>query len=223
MTDELEASPRVTGSLLGAVERRLLVRLARSMPSRITPDNLTVFGLIGAAVAGAAYCLCSWNNHFLWLASAGLIVNWFGDSLDGTLARVRRKERVRYGFVVDHSADLAAETFVGLGIGISPFVHFDVACIGLIVYLAFSVFAFVKTVVSGELQISYSGIGPTEVRCALVLANTVLIWHHPQAVFTLWEPMSMIDLTILAVAAAGTVILAVAVLHEIRRLAVDDR
>lgn len=223
MTDELDVPLRVTGSMLGAVECRLLTRLAKATPSNISPDMLTIVGLMGAALTSAAYCLCLWNVQFLWLASAGLAMNWLGDSLDGTLARVRRKERLRYGFIVDHSADLGAQLLIGFGFGISPFVHFDVACMALIVYLAFAVFSFVKTAVSGELQISYGGIGPTEVRCALVAANVLLIWYRPQAVLTLWEPMSPIDLGVLAVAALGTVVLVVSVLRAIRCMAVEDR
>jgi phosphatidylglycerophosphate synthase len=222
MTDELEGSPRVTGSVLGAVECRLLIRLAGAMPAGVSPNMLTVVGLAGAALSSAAYCLCNWNIHFLWLASAGLVLNWFGDSLDGTLARVRRKERKRYGFAVDHTVDLAAQLLIGFGLGISPFVRFDIACIALIVYLSFVAFAFIKTVTSGELQISYAGVGPTEVRCALIAINLVLIWYQPQKVAMLWAPMSAIDLAVLTVSILAAFVLAVGALVEIRRLAAED-
>lgn len=222
MTDELEASPRNTGSVLGAIEYRLLIRLAKAMPGKVTPDQLTVLGLAGAAIACAGYALCNWNTAFLWLASAGIALNWFGDSLDGTLARVRHKERQRYGFMVDHTVDLAAQLLIGLGLGFSPFVHLDVACIGLIVYLAFAVFAFIKSAVSGELQISYSGIGPTEVRCALIAINVVLVWYLPAPVVVLWEPLNPIDVTVLAVATLGALVLIGTALREIANVAREE-
>jgi phosphatidylglycerophosphate synthase len=196
--------------------------MAKALPPRITPDQLTLLGLAGAAVTGTAYVLCHWNILFLWLANLGLVLNWIGDSLDGTVARVRGKERKRYGFFVDHTTDLFAQLLIGLGLGVSPFVQFDVACLVLIVYLALAAVTFIKKVSAGELQISFGGIGPTEVRLALLLINLALLWYRPAAVLTLWEPLSVIDLAILAVAALGVGLLLVTVLHERQRIARDD-
>jgi archaetidylinositol phosphate synthase len=209
---------RVTGSLLSGMERPLLNRLANAMPAWVTSDTLTVMGIAGAALTCAGYVLSNLHIAYVWLASAGLLVNWFGDSLDGTLARVRRVERPHYGFLVDHSSDLASQLLIGLGLGISPFVNFDVACIILIVYLAFSAFTYMKTVVSGEFQISFGGIGPTEVRFALIAGNTLMLWYTPRAFIMLWEPMSAVDLLILAVCGIEAVVLVISVLGEIRRL-----
>lgn len=222
MTEEPDFASRVTGSVLGGLERPLLIRLARSMPRWVTSDQLTVLGLAGAAVTGAAYCLCNWDHRFLWLASAGLLVNWFGDSLDGTLARVRRRERPRYGFLVDHTADLGSQIFIGLGAGASPFVHFDLACLSLIVFLAFGVFSFMKTAVSEPLQISYAGIGPTEVRCAIIVINGLLIWYHPLVSVMLWEPMTGIDLIVFGATLVEAVILVIAALRELRRVSREE-
>ncbi len=177
------------------------------MPTRITPDTLTAIGVLGAVITFSGYVLSDLNRAFLFLASAGLVVNWFGDSLDGTLARVRRIERPRYGFLVDHSTDLVSQVLVGLGLGISPVVHFDVACLALIVFLLFVAFSMIKATV-GELQISYGGIGPTEVWCVLVVINTLLVWYRPSSVIEFWEPLTLVDLSMLAasgIAAVGLV------------------
>jgi len=213
----MTSQPRITGSLLGDVERPILIRLAGWMPRWVTPDHLTALGVFGAAVTFASYCLCRWDIHFLWLASGGLLLNWFGDSVDGTLARVRRIERPKHGFLVDHTADLGSQCLVGLGAGISPFVQFDLACLGLIVFLAFEVFSLIKTVVTGKLQISYGGIGPTEVRCLIVAVNGVILWHSPPPVIVLWEPMNLIDVFFLGASVLGACLLIGVVVGELRR------
>ncbi len=213
---DLDVPVRITGSMLGPLERPLLISLAGAMPRWVVPDMLTYLGLAGAALTCLAYGLSVTDVRFLWLASAGLFVNWFGDSLDGTLARVRQIERPDYGFVLDHSTDLASQMFIGLGAGISPFVHFDIACISVIVFLSFAAFSFMKTVVSGHFQISYAGIGPTEVRCAIVIMNTVLIWHQPHTEIVLWEPMNAVDLAVLAMSVAETGVLLVTAARFVR-------
>ena len=216
---ELNVSVRLTGSLLGFFERPLLIHLAKAMPNWVTPDRLTMLGLAGAGVTFVAYALSIRSNLYLGLASFGLILNWFGDSLDGTLARVRCTERPRHGFLVDHTTALGSQILIGL----SPFVRFDVACIALIAYLAFVAFSFIKTYISGKLQISYVGIGPTEVRCAIVFLNVLLVWYRPEAVITLWAPMSPIDLAILCASAAALIILAFTALREFRRVALEEK
>jgi archaetidylinositol phosphate synthase len=218
MTVNPNVPVRMTESLLGGIERPLLLKLARAMPAWVASDMLTVLGIVGAALTCAGYILCNLHVGFVFLASSGLIINWFGDSLDGTLARVRRIERPRYGFLVDHSSDLASQLLIGLGMGMSPFVNFDVACIILIVYLAFSAFTYMKTIVSGEFQISFGGIGPTEVRFALIAGNTFMLWYTPKALVTLWEPMSAVDLLVLGVVAVEALVLAFSVLGEVRRI-----
>lgn len=222
MTVKPNVPIRMTGSLLSGIEKPLLIRLAKAMPKWVASDMLTVLGIAGAALTCAGYALCNLEVGYIWLASAGLILNWFGDSLDGTLARVRRIERPRYGFLVDHSSDLASQLLIGFGLGLSPFVHFDVACIVLIVYLAFSAFTYMKTVVSGEFQISFGGIGPTEVRFALIAGNTFMLWYTPSVVVTFWERMSAADLLVLAVSAVETVVLVFSVLGEVRRIRLSE-
>jgi phosphatidylglycerophosphate synthase len=108
-----------------------------------------------------------------------LLVNWFGDSLDGTLARVRGAERPRYGYYLDHIVDAYSTAVIGLGIGLSPFVHFGLALGLVVLYLVLSINVYLESAVFGVFQLGYGGIGPTEARIVLVLANVLLVLAGP--------------------------------------------
>lgn len=165
---------RELGFLLAGPEHRLLVALAARVPRALRSNHFTVLGTLGALGAGAAYALSARDAAWLWLASLMLAVNWFGDSLDGTLARVRRVERPRYGYYLDHLVDAFSTAVIGAGIGLSPYVDFGVA-MGLVVgYLVLSINVYLESVVFGVFKLAYGRIGPTEVRLLLVAANTVL-------------------------------------------------
>jgi phosphatidylglycerophosphate synthase len=159
--------------LLAEPERRVLVAIARRLPSWVTSDHLTLLGVAGALGAGAAYALSALNSGWLWAASALLAVNWLGDSLDGTLARVRRVERPRYGYYLDHMVDAFATAAIGAGIGLSPYVSLGVALTGVLAYLVLSINVYLESAVFGVFQLGYGGIGPTEARIVLVLAKRV--------------------------------------------------
>jgi archaetidylinositol phosphate synthase len=163
---------RVNDILLGPLERPALKWLAAHMPARITPDICTFIGVAGAILITVSYILSRLDHNFLWLASVGFIVNWFGDSLDGTLARFRGIERPIYGFFVDHITDAASQVIIFVGLGMSPYVNFNVACLALIAYLLLSVLVYVRTCVAGEFKISYGRLGPTEIRVIAILLNT---------------------------------------------------
>jgi len=173
------AADRAVEGLFSRGEKSLLIYLAGQMPRWVKPDTLTILGVAGSLMTFGGLIASHASLAFLWVAVAGLLVNWFGDSLDGTLARVRRIERPRYGFFVDHVSDLASQFLIVLGLGLSPLMRFDVALLALIGYLALSVFTFVKLHISRTMQISYFGVGPTEVRLligsGLVLATTVAL------------------------------------------------
>jgi len=161
--------------LLAEPERRLLRRLAASLPDRITSDLLTLIGVAGAAGAGAAYALSTYSPWWLAAASLMLAVNWFGDSLDGTLARVRRAERPRYGYYLDHMVDAFATAAIGLGIGLSPYVELEVALLLVVGYLALSINVYLESAVFEVFRLAYGRIGPTEARILLVLGNVALL------------------------------------------------
>lgn len=178
---EIESHKRVNDILLGPLERPALQWLAAHMPAWVNPDILTIIGVMGTLVTFAGYGLTHYHRAFLWLASLGFIINWFGDSLDGTLARYRKIERPHYGFFVDHLVDAVNEVMIFLGIGLSPYVRFDIACLALIGYLLLSILVFVRMCVFGVFQISFGRLGPTEIRVIAILANTwVFFFGNPQ-------------------------------------------
>jgi phosphatidylglycerophosphate synthase len=160
--------------LLAAPEKRLLQAIARRVPGSLRPNHFTVLGVLAATGAGAAYALASHGAGWLWLASAMLAVQWFGDSLDGTLARVRRTERPRYGYYLDHITDAYSTAAIGVGIGLSHYVHFSLALGLVVLYLLLSINVYLETQVFGTFQLGYGRLGPTEARLMLVAANTVL-------------------------------------------------
>lgn len=159
--------------LLAEPERRLLRAMAARLPRWTTSNHLTLLGVLGAAGAGLAYGLTTLDVRWLWAASAALVLNWFGDSLDGTLARVRRVERPRYGYYLDHLVDAFSTAVVGVGIGLSPFVELEVALLLVVAYLALSINVYLETAVFGVFRLGYGRIGPTEARIILILLNAV--------------------------------------------------
>ena len=167
---------RIQTSILNKMEKRILVAMANRMPSWITSDNLTVVGVIGALTTGVGYILSSWNLNFLWLASFGLILNWFGDSLDGTLARVRNAQRPIYGFYIDHNIDGLTITIMCIGAGLSPMIKFSTAMLILVGYLLLSIFTYINAYLKGEFRISYGNLGPTEFRLIVIIINTMFIY-----------------------------------------------
>ncbi|MGW8318466.1 MAG: CDP-alcohol phosphatidyltransferase family protein [Candidatus Promineifilaceae bacterium] len=171
---EVKPHKRVNDILLGPLERPALKWLAGRMPPWVNPDTLTVIGILGAVVIFAGYVLSLLNRNFLWLAIFGYFVNWFGDSLDGTLARYRKIERPKYGFFVDHTVDAFSQVLIFLGFGLSPYLSFGVASVALVGYLLMSIYVYVDTYVTGQFKISYGKFGPTEMRLIAVIANIVM-------------------------------------------------
>lgn len=164
--------------LLAGPERRLLRAIARRLPRAISSDHLTTLGVLGATAAGIAYALSGAHPAWLLAASAALVINWLGDSLDGTLARVRHTERPRYGYYLDHAVDAYATAAIGIGLGLSPYVSLGVALGVVIVYLALSINVYLESTVFGAFRLAYGRLGPTEVRLILIAANTGLVLHR---------------------------------------------
>jgi phosphatidylglycerophosphate synthase len=171
---DISSHRRVLDTFTGPVERPILRWLAAHMPSWMNPDILTAIGVIGGLVILCGYWLTGADRNFLWLVNLGFVINWFGDSMDGTLARYRHRERPVYGFYIDHTVDAYVEIMIFLGLGLSPYVRFDLACLALIGYLLLSVLVYVRTCVKGEFVISYGKLGPTEVRLLAMVANTLV-------------------------------------------------
>lgn len=173
---KIEKQKRENDILLGFLERPALQWLAAHMPDWVTPDVLTWIGISASVLIFISYILTHISPYFLWLASLGFILNWFGDSLDGTLARYRKIERPRYGFLIDHWIDAISTVLIFMGLGLSPYVDLVVACIGIIAYLLLSIMVYLITYVTGVFQITNAKIGPTEIRLIAIISNTVLFF-----------------------------------------------
>ena len=201
-----ETGKREMEFLLAGPERRILLALAPRVPRTIRSNHLTALGMIGAAGAGTAYALTNFSTHWLWVASLMLVINWVGDSLDGTLARVRGTQRPKYGYYLDHVVDAFSTAVIGLGIGLSPYVYLGLALGIVVVYLAMSINVYLESTVFGVFKISYGRIGPTEVRLILILLNTAAWittgWPSPLPV-----PISVVANWTLGILLAGMVLL----------------
>lgn len=159
---------RIQENILARHERRLLNWLCARMPMWVTPDVLTALGVIGAILVFAGYAASNLSDAWLWMAIAGYVIQWFGDSMDGSLARFRKIERPSYGYFIDHSCDGLTTALIVWGIGTTPYVTMDVVMVALVGYLLLSIHAYLSARVIGEFKLSYLAAGPTELRFLLI-------------------------------------------------------
>ncbi len=174
---------RIQQSVLAVPEKRLLIWMARRLPSWIKPDYLTALGFLSQLLTGVSYAIARWSHAGLFAAIVFLVLNWFGDSLDGTLARVRQKLRPRYGFYVDHMLDSIGSVALMAGLGLSGYMSPWIAVSLLVMFLLLSVQSYLATYTLGEFHMSFWSFGPTELRLLLIIGNlAVLRWpralHH---------------------------------------------
>jgi archaetidylinositol phosphate synthase len=167
-------APREKAFLLARHEARVLEWLARRVPARVTPDHMTILGVLAALGIAAAYLLSNRDPAWLWAASGLLVVHWLGDSLDGTLARVRREERPTYGYYLDHLVDAVATAVIGIGIGLSPYMLLATGLAIVVAYLVLSINTYLETQALGVFSLGYGRLGPTEARVGLIAVNTLL-------------------------------------------------
>lgn len=216
------AKQRVNRIALARFEQWALPRMARALPAWVTPDTLTVVGLLAAVGIAVSYGLTAYSLDWLWLASALLVVHWWGDSLDGTLARVRRIQRERYGFYVDHQSDaLSALLFFG-GLGLSPLMHPLIAAGLLVGYYLLMILVSLVTIARDVFKISFAGVGPTEGRLLLIGANTAVWALGNPTVMVAGAPLSLFDVLGLAGTAGMVGVYAVTSLIERSKLAKLD-
>ena len=166
---------RLNSSVLANAEKRSLVWMASRLPGWVNSDHLTALAALAMAGAGAAFWAAGTWSPALLLVVLALVVNWFGDSLDGTLARVRRHERPRYGFYVDHVLDIVGITVLVGGIALSGFMTPVIALVLLVAYLLVSGEVFLATAVNGQFRMSFFGFGPTELRIVLAAGALKLL------------------------------------------------
>jgi len=178
--NQFHEASRAQQSFLAPIEKRVLIWMARRTPGWISPDHLTVLGLVSMLGAGLSYWCARGNKAGLIAAIAFLALNWLGDSLDGTLARVRNKQRPRYGFYVDHIIDAVGTFFLLAGIGLSGYMSERIAAGLLIVYFMLSIEVYLATYTIGSFHLSFWKFSPTELRLLLVAGNIALL-DHPMA------------------------------------------
>ena len=207
--------------LLARPEARVLEWIARRLPRFVMPDHLTLLGVLAAVGIAAAYALSNRDPVWLWAASGLLVVHWLGDSLDGTLARVRRSERPRYGYYLDHLVDAIATALIGIGLGLSPYMLLATGLVIVVAYLVLSINTYLETNVLGVFSLGYGRLGPTEARLALIAVNTLLALGIAPAVSVVGVGVTVLDVVGLAVAAlmvAGLAARAARNLREFARL-----
>jgi len=175
---EFQNARRHQKSVSASLEQRVLIWLAERMPARLNSDHLTLLGFVSMLLAGASYALARWNPLGLILATVCLALNWLGDSLDGTLARVRNRQRPRYGFYVDHMLDTFGTLFLMGGLAASGYLDWRVAAAMLVAYLMLGTEVYLATYTLGVFRLSFCWFGPTEIRILLAAGNIVL-WFRP--------------------------------------------
>lgn len=169
---------RFQESFLASAEKHALIWMAEKTPTWINPDHLTILGFGAQVMAGVSYALSRWNRYWLLAVIVCLAVNWLGDSLDGTLARVRQQQRPRYGFYVDHVVDSFGAVALMTGLAVSEYMHPYIAAGLLAGFLLLSIQSYLATYTLGEFRLSFWNFGPTELRILLAVGNLALL-HWP--------------------------------------------
>lgn len=172
----VKQATRIQTSILNGVERKALIWMAVRMPRWVTSDMLSMVGMVGAFVVATGYILSIRDINYLWISSLGFLIHWFGDSMDGTLARVRHTQRPLYGFYIDHTLDAITELIMFAGIGFSWLMRLDIALMAFIVYLLMTLNVTINTHLKSEFRLTYAKLGPTEFRVLMVILNTLLIY-----------------------------------------------
>ena len=205
---EFRNARRVNEALTARMEKRALQWMAEHAPRWVSSDQLTVLGLTAQVGAGICYALARTDRRMLLGAIACLALNWLGDSLDGTLARVRRQERPRYGFYVDHIVDILGAVALMCGLGASGLLHWQTAIAMLIAFLVLSGESYLATYTLGRFKLSQGIFGPTEIRILLAMGNVAALRSPYSTVFG--HRMLLFDLGG-AIATAGMAAMAIAV------------
>jgi archaetidylinositol phosphate synthase len=195
---------RIQASFLTNVEKKTLIWLAERTPAGINSDHLTAVGFVGQIMAGVFYALSRWNRYYLLAVIACLAVNWLGDSLDGTLARVRQQQRPRYGFYVDHMVDSFGAVAMMGGLALSGYMHPGIALGLLLAFLVLSIQSYLATYTLGEFHLSFWNLGPTELRLLLAVGNLALlrwavVWHGHYRLFDIGGAIGLIGMGLMMV------------------------
>jgi phosphatidylglycerophosphate synthase len=192
------------------------------LPWWITPDRLTAIGVVGGGVTCLGYAFSGSHPALLWIATVGLAINWFGDSLDGTLARSRKIERPRYGYYLDNAIDCIILLPVVVGMGLSGYFRFDVCFLALALYTMMSALTFLGANVTDVFQVSYNGFGPTEVRAALAVLNALIFIFQPAPFALFGVTFKYPDLIVMGWSLATIVVYLACMTVQARQLAIEE-
>lgn len=214
---------RINRSLTAAWEKKNLPKMAKALPAWVTPDHLTILAMVGTFAVAAGYVLSSWSPYWFLLALVGLPIQWYGDSLDGTLARVRKTERERYGYHVDHTADAVSTVIICVALGLSPYVSFSVALLLATAYLLLQISTEIRAYTSKNFPLSFGGFGPTEARIALGIFTLVLMLWRPEQIIAFGVTCTVLDLVLVGVATMLFSFFVISAIKEARRLDLLDR
>ncbi|MBS1828314.1 MAG: CDP-alcohol phosphatidyltransferase family protein [Acidobacteria bacterium] len=212
---------RVQESFLAGIEKRVLIAMAKRIPAAINADHLTILGFSAMIAAGAAYAVAPLWPAALLIVNLLLAINWFGDSLDGTLARVRHQQRPRYGYYVDHIIDALSSLFLFGGLALSGFMSERVAIGMLLCYLLLAIQSYLATHSLGVFSISWWKFSPTEMRILLALGNTVAFFTPYTKIFG--PRMLFFDVAGAIAIACMAIVLIVTVLRNTATLYKEER
>jgi len=222
---ETKQAERILTTITGRVEKKVLVWLAERMPGWVTSDMLTIVGSLGAFCTGLGFFMTNHGINWLWLSIVGLAVNWFGDSLDGTLARVRNTQRPIYGYYIDHTVDCVNEAFMFIGAGLSPLLHLDLAMAAFILYLFMTINVSINAHLKSEFRLTYAKLGPTEFRLIIMIVCLALIFIPSLCAYGLTirdEVFSLLDIVAMVIVIFLTVIYLETIVNDARHYAKVD-
>lgn len=221
--DQQRQAKRILDTLTGPWEKPLLIKMAKALPLWVTSDRLTVLGIIASFIVAYGFIALWASPWWILLSNAGFVIHWWADSLDGTLARVRRLEREKYGYFVDHICDAIAIVLICVGLGLSPLVHTGIGLAVAIGYLMMNVYAHVVSYVDHVFQISYGRFGPTEIRIIFIISTTVFAFWNPGLFHVRSTEFRLADIIALTVAVAFVLIFIVSSLKKAVQLDKTDR
>lgn len=213
---------RVQENILAELERDILNWLCLRMPRAITPDRLTGFGAAGAVLVFSGYVATHVHPAFFWVATLGIVIHWFGDSLDGSLARYRRIDRPRYGYFLDHSVDALCNLAIMTGVGLSAYIRLDVALFTLLGYFMLCMYVFLYNQVSHRFQLSFLALGPTELRAGLIGINCWMYFAGESRIAIGRATFSPYDLVLCGAGIVFVCLFAVNVFNVARTLRRED-
>ena len=218
----VERVQRSNSGILEPLETPALRWLAARTPNWVTPNVLTAIGFLGALGVFASYALSGGHPALLWLASAGLFVNWLGDSLDGTLARYRGIERPRYGFYLDNAIDVPEQLLFAFGLALSGIFRVELALLALIVFYMMSILTLIRAKTMGEFTLAYVGLGTTELRILIAGINALVFFIPPQP-FTLLGLSTTYPNALSTIWIAATLLtFSLSMIEDLRKLSVED-